>query len=403
MSKSQTKVEPQVTESDAQAVKTLSKDIPGMTKETRRQKKDDNSATTQTETQKNKSQKRRKVKKANLKKSKTKKSAGKKESIRKTRTKKSKGKKTPSGQPDISSAREDAEPDTNAVANNLDPEEPDKEPDTVDRNTDDELKQEQPAVEEIPAEAANEAKVEEQALAGQATDEPAEPEDAPQDPNTDANNMTENQTTETKTSDNSEMGEVSEAIKKLTQSSEVLPDKSQPAENLTQSLNGNLFKMCANEIMQNQLTWANPEDSLQQAFAKMQQTDAGYIMIGLNGALEGIVSKSDITRAMSPYLMPIFAKWRRPLDDATLKIRIKWIMSRPVRTIKPETSLAAIMEHMSQFRGRCLPVTDEQGNVQGLVTVFDIFEALLKSGSNTPAESRRAGALAESAAPAGTT
>jgi len=78
-------------------------------------------------------------------------------------------------------------------------------------------------------------------------------------------------------------------------------------------------------------------------------------------------------------------------------------MSRPVRTIKPETSLAAIMEHMSQFRGRCLPVTDEQGNVQGLVTVFDIFEALLKSGSNTPAESRRAGALAESAAPAGTT
>jgi CBS domain-containing protein len=136
---------------------------------------------------------------------------------------------------------------------------------------------------------------------------------------------------------------------------------------------------------------------MQRALAKMKQTDAGYIMIGQNGALEGIVSKSDITRAMSPYLQPIFTKWRRPLDDATLKIRIKWIMSRPVHTIKPETSLAAIMEYMSQFRGRCLPVTDEAGNVHGLVTAFDIFQALLKSGSNSPAEDQRALALAESA------
>jgi CBS-domain-containing membrane protein len=155
--------------------------------------------------------------------------------------------------------------------------------------------------------------------------------------------------------------------------------------------------------MQNKVTWASPDDSLQQALAKMQQTDAGYIMIGQNGVLEGIVSHSDITRAMSPYLQPIFAKWRQPLDDATLKIRIKWIMSRPVRTIKPETSLAASMEYMSQFRGRCLPVTDEQGNVQGLVTAFDIIQALLKSSSDTFAAGETAQALVESAATAGTT
>jgi len=169
------------------------------------------------------------------------------------------------------------------------------------------------------------------------------------------------------------------------------------AKNEIPSVTGDLFEILANDIMQNQVTWASPDDSLQQALAKMQQTDAGYIMIGQNRVLEGIVSKSDITRAMSPYLQPIFAKWRRPLDDATLKIRVKWIMSRPVRTVKPETSLAAIMEYMSQFRGRCLPVTDEQGNVQGLVTAFDIFTALLNSGSNTPLEDQGAKALVESA------
>ena len=215
--------------------------------------------------------------------------------------------------------------------------------------------------------------------------------------------VTKDQAKDTEKSDDAGMGNVSEAIKKITQSPAVLPGQSAMAKKEIPGVTSDLFEIRANDIMQNKVTWASPDDSLQQALAKMQQTDAGYIIIGRNGVLEGIVSKSDITRAMSPYLQPIFAKWRRPLDDATLKIRIKWIMSRPVRTIKPETSLAAIMEHMSQFRGRCLPVTDEAGKVHGLVTAFDIFQALLKSGSNTPAEDRTAQALVESAAESRTT
>ena len=213
---------------------------------------------------------------------------------------------------------------------------------------------------------------------------------------------TEDGVTATEKCDDAGMGKVSEAIRKIAQSPAVLPGQSARAKNATPGIIGNLFEICANDIMQNQVTWASSDDSLEQALVKMQQTDAGYIMIGQNGVLEGIVSKSDISRAMSPYLLPIFAKWRRPLDDATLKIRIKWIMSRPVRTIKPETSLVAIMEYMSQFRGRCLPVTNEQGNVQGLVTAFDIFQALLQSNSNTSAAGRTVQELVESAVPAGT-
>ena len=224
-------------------------------------------------------------------------------------------------------------------------------------------------------------------------------EDTAPDPNA-ANDVAENTAAAPKTSEEPATGKIFEAIQEITQSPAVLPGQSAKAKKETHSVTGDLFEICANDIMQNKVTWASPDNSLQQALAKMQQTDAGYIMIGRNGVLEGIVSKSDITRAISPYLQPIFAKWRRPLDDATLKIRIKWIMSRPVHTIKPETSLAAIMEHMSQFRGRCLPVTDEKGNVQGLVTTFDIFQTLLQSNSNTCSEGQTDQALDESAATA---
>ena len=165
---------------------------------------------------------------------------------------------------------------------------------------------------------------------------------------------------------------ISETIKRMAQSSAVPPGE--------QSLT--TLALCAKDIMQKEVVWGSPNDSVQQTFAKMQQYDTGYMMVGLDGVLEGIVSKSDITGAISPYLRPIFAKWRRPLDDATLQIKIKWIMRRPVRTIKPETSLETIMENMRQLGVLCLPVVDQQGTVQGLVAEVNIFKALLKLKSS---------------------
>jgi CBS domain-containing protein len=112
------------------------------------------------------------------------------------------------------------------------------------------------------------------------------------------------------------------------------------------------------------------------------------MMVGTEGLLEGIVSKSDITGAVSVYLRPIFTKWQQPLDDATLQIKIKWIMTRPVRTVSPETPLAVIMENMYRFGGRCLPVVDQQGKVQGIITAFAVFNALLL---NTDSDTSTAG------------
>ena len=310
--------------------------------------------------------------------------------------------------------------DMQTATEKTDSEESNEESNIVEGSGGEESQQEQPSVEETPAETTDAGEIQEQAQTGQVPEDTAESENAADEqsnaeesqlrqpdvspdqeetapgPNA-ANDVAENTAATPEASEEPARSKIFEAIRKITQSPAILPGQSAMAKKEIPGVTGDLFDIRANDIMQNQVTWASSDDSLQQALTKMQQTDAGYIMIGQNGVLEGIVSKSDITRAMSPYLQPIFAKWRRPLDDATLKIRIKWIMSRPVHTIKPGTSLAAIMEHMSQFRGRCLPVTDEQGNVQGLVTIFDIFQTLLKSSSNTPAEDQTAQALVESA------
>ncbi len=55
-------------------------------------------------------------------------------------------------------------------------------------------------------------------------------------------------------------------------------------------------------------------------------------------------------------------------------------MTNPVHTISPQASLVDIMENMSDFHTRCLPVADQKGKVQGIVTVFDLFKAILSYG-----------------------
>jgi len=165
---------------------------------------------------------------------------------------------------------------------------------------------------------------------------------------------------------------VSEFIQKMIQSPAVLPGESDQMS----------LAICAQDIMRKDVVWSSGDDSIQQVLTKMQQAETAYILVGTDERLEGIISKSDITGAVSIYLRPIFAKWRRPVDDATLQIRVKWIMTRPVRTIRPETSLAQIMDNICRFSQRALPVVDQQGKVRGLVTVFDIFQAFLSGSAN---------------------
>ena len=161
--------------------------------------------------------------------------------------------------------------------------------------------------------------------------------------------------------------------KKLAQSPADLPD----GRSLT------ALAIYAKDIMQKELVWGNPEGSVQDAIRKMEQHNIRYLLIGSDGVLEGVVSKTDLAGALSPYLRPEFAKWRRPLDDATLQLKVKWIMSRPVHIIRPQTPLATIMRNMSRLRVCALPVVDQQGKVLGLVTEVDVFKAILKPESDS--------------------
>lgn len=131
-------------------------------------------------------------------------------------------------------------------------------------------------------------------------------------------------------------------------------------------------------IMNTKPLWLSPNDSVETALQRMQQNAARYALIEEKDQMVGILSQSDLNAAISPYLRTPFEEYRRPLDDASLQIRIKWFMSRPVRTITPDTPLWKVMDTMYRHQIRALPVQDAAGSVIGLITVMEIFQALLQ-------------------------
>lgn len=163
-------------------------------------------------------------------------------------------------------------------------------------------------------------------------------------------------------------GAVSRTIEKMVQSLPIIPQEHAQT----------LLAVRAEDIMNKELLWGRPEDSVQQAMEKMQQAGAACMMVGQPDSLQGIVSWLNIAEAVSIYLQPAFSQWRRLADDATLQIRLKAIMTRSVRTVSAHTTLLEIMEDMCENRCRCLPVVDEEGKVEGLVSAFDIFRFLMR-------------------------
>ena len=62
------------------------------------------------------------------------------------------------------------------------------------------------------------------------------------------------------------------------------------------------------------------------------------------------------------------------------------LMSKPARSVKPQTTIRELTELMTVYDYNGFPVTDDEGILQGLVTRTDIFRAYLYPYRHAPAE-----------------
>jgi CBS domain-containing protein len=107
-----------------------------------------------------------------------------------------------------------------------------------------------------------------------------------------------------------------------------------------------------------------PDTPVLEAIRAMATHQVGALLVMADGSLRGIVSERDYARKVIL------------LGRASADTPVRDIMSSPVVTVQPDTTVQACMQLMTDRHVRHLPVTDG-GKVVGMVSIGDLVKAVI--------------------------
>ncbi len=113
-----------------------------------------------------------------------------------------------------------------------------------------------------------------------------------------------------------------------------------------------------------------PDAPVIEAVRAMAEHGVGALLVMSAGALAGIVSERD-------YARKVVLRGRASADTPVAQI-----MSSPVLTVTPETTVQQCMVLMTERRIRHLPVVDG-GRVIGVVSIGDLVKSLIEEQRRT--------------------
>lgn len=122
------------------------------------------------------------------------------------------------------------------------------------------------------------------------------------------------------------------------------------------------------EIMTTKVCKANADENVQEVAKKMVSFGVGSAVIMRDDKPIGIVTEKDL-------IAKIVAKNRTPAS-----VKVSEVMSSPLITIKPTTSVREAANLMMKKGIRRLPIVNSSGNLIGIITDNDILEISLDLG-----------------------
>ena len=109
-----------------------------------------------------------------------------------------------------------------------------------------------------------------------------------------------------------------------------------------------------------------PDDTLAEAAAKMWQQQTGSLLVLENDELSGIVTERDVLR--------VVAEGHEPKA-----ISLRDVMTKNPVTVGPNTTLHDAAQIMFDKWFRHLPVVDDAGAVQGVISLRDLLGLVAES------------------------
>jgi len=94
-----------------------------------------------------------------------------------------------------------------------------------------------------------------------------------------------------------------------------------------------------------------------------------------DGKLVGIITIGDVREA-SPSDATTLSIWE--LNYLWAQLTVEKVMSTKIMTATPESSIYDVSKIMLESKVSGLPVTDNAGNLMGIITESDIFKMIVK-------------------------
>jgi CBS domain-containing protein len=153
-------------------------------------------------------------------------------------------------------------------------------------------------------------------------------------------------------------------------------------------------KMTVEDIMTGSVITVTPDTGFQELLSTMaEHRVSGVPVVGDGGRLVGIVSEADLlregegdrgrTRALGWLLNP-----GKTEEARTRGHTARSIMTTPVVTVRPETSIWLAIRVLREAGVKRLPVVDEEDRVVGIVSRADLIRGFIRSDEQIAEEVR---------------
>ena len=130
--------------------------------------------------------------------------------------------------------------------------------------------------------------------------------------------------------------------------------------------------MQVREIMSKDIEVVDRNDNLRIVEERMATKQLRHLPVLEQGEVVGLVTQRDLFKAAMSSAMGYGEKAQRAYLQS---VRVKEIMTYPVVTVSPDTSVAAAAEMMVNTGIGCLPVVDDHQLI-GIVTKTDLLRCL---------------------------
>ena len=122
------------------------------------------------------------------------------------------------------------------------------------------------------------------------------------------------------------------------------------------------------------------DDSLQVIQDVFRRVKYHHLVVVDEGKIVGIIADRDFFKAISPFVGTLSETDR---DRATLQKRAHQIMSHYQATVRRSCSIEKATKIMLDRGVSCLPVTNADGTIEGIVTWKDLVKGLLDEASES--------------------